>query len=74
LDFEETEVKTKPALKVMLIIVSQTHFNALPCPNLAVQVNIPKEVLLLFLISKFGSKALHGMFPLNTYQTLRGGL
>ena len=37
LDFEKKEVKSKPILKVMLPIVSQTYSYAFHCPNLGIK-------------------------------------
>jgi len=48
LDPEEKEVESKPNLKVILLIIPQSHSCALHYPNLGIEVNITEEALLYF--------------------------
>jgi len=53
LDLEEKKAKSKPTLEVVLSILSKTHLYAFHCLNLGIKVNITKQALVSFSVSKF---------------------
>jgi len=73
LEFQHKEVESKTTLEVMLPSDSQIHFYALHYPILGVEVNIKKQALFSFSMSKIRDEALYGMFSLSVYHTLFGG-
>ena len=69
----EKKIESRSTLEVELPIISQGNSYALHCPNLGIEINITKQTLFPFSISKIRNKALYGMFSLNAYDTLFGG-
>jgi len=59
---KEKKVEIKSTLGVLLPIVYQIHSYALYYPNLEIEVNITKQALFSFSISKTRDDALYGMF------------
>ena len=72
LEFQHKEVESKTTLEVMLPSDSQIHFYALHYPILGVEVNITKQALFSFSISKIRDKALYEMISLSASHTSFG--
>ena len=63
MDLKEKEVESNPNLEVILPIFPQSHSYPLHCPNLGIEVNITKEALRLFSMSKLSNEAIYDVFP-----------
>jgi len=73
LDLDEKAVKSKPTLEFILPIVPQSHFYPLHYTNFEIDVNITKQALFSFSLSKFRNEALYEMFPLSASLVLLVG-
>ena len=69
-EIQEKEVKSKTTLPPS---VSQIYSCALHYPNLEVEVNINKQALFSFSMSKIREETLYGMFSLSVCHTLFDG-
>ena len=73
LEIQEKELESKFTLDIVPPSVSQIHSCTLHSRNLEVEVNITKQALFSFLMSKIRVEALYGMFSLSACHTLFGG-